>query len=333
MSQRKRQRELPDVSLVICTYNRKGELERLLKSLLRIEYSGDLDVMVVDDCSSENIVEMIDRFRALQDRFQIRYHRLNSNAGPAVGRNIGAGLCKGDYLWFLDSDTEVRRPSIMTDAMDFFFRFSQVGMLGGEIQPMGGRQYFISYSLFPNMAHSVSFIPLESAPPLEIAKDVLSTSNFFIRRNLFESVGGFGEKYTCLEDVDLSLRVVRRGYWRLISPKTSVTHYHSQSGREGGRFGFYTDPFTLSLAYHGNRIRLLCAHHPRRSKWLVMLDLLCFPLIAIRSLRNVRAMQHVSGKMGRSLRISDYLRGQAAGLFANYWQHYQRLLTGLTTIT
>jgi glycosyltransferase involved in cell wall biosynthesis len=89
------------ISVVIPTYNRSRSLRRCLISLLEQTYQH-FEVVVVDDCSSEDIKAVVDQFAA---RLEIQYKRLDVNfGGPAKPRNIGISMSQSEYIAFLDSD-------------------------------------------------------------------------------------------------------------------------------------------------------------------------------------------------------------------------------------
>lgn len=91
----------PLVSIVIPTYNRKIMLKRLLHSLLRGSYSN-IEIIVIDDNSNENIKKMI------QDNFKkdtrIKYFKNSKNLFAAGSKNVGLKNAKGIYVAFIDDD-------------------------------------------------------------------------------------------------------------------------------------------------------------------------------------------------------------------------------------
>ena len=84
------------VSIVIPHYNRPKELKRAIQSVLNQKTKHQIEIIVVDDCSTENFQRM--------ERNSIQYVYLNKNQGPGYCRNIGKNLAQGKYIAFLDSD-------------------------------------------------------------------------------------------------------------------------------------------------------------------------------------------------------------------------------------
>jgi glycosyltransferase involved in cell wall biosynthesis len=95
-------------------YNSRDTVERCILSAIRTGYP-DLEIIVVDDGSSDGspqiVSELMRRYPGI-----IRYINQGRNYGPTRARNTGAKDAKGDYLFFLDCDTEV--------LPDLFKRFS-----------------------------------------------------------------------------------------------------------------------------------------------------------------------------------------------------------------
>ncbi|EAW35722.1 glycosyltransferase family 2 protein [Lyngbya sp. PCC 8106] len=88
-----------DVSVIIPTYNRIYMLEEALKSVLTQEFDGTVEIIVVDDNSSDKTSEIIDHKYP-----QINLISLKQNGGAAAARNRGLSVAKGKYIAFLDSD-------------------------------------------------------------------------------------------------------------------------------------------------------------------------------------------------------------------------------------
>lgn len=90
----------PLVSVVIPTYNRAGALRRCLDSLTR-QTTGDFEVLVCDDGSTDDTAEVV---REYADILDITYTSAENSGGPARPRNRGVALARSPYVAFLDSD-------------------------------------------------------------------------------------------------------------------------------------------------------------------------------------------------------------------------------------
>lgn len=96
-------KKIPLVSVIIPVYNSAKFISQTLESLL-YQTMKDFEVVVVDDCSTDNSVEVVESFA---EKFGGRLHviKLPKNTGtPGLPRNIGIQFARGKYICFLDSD-------------------------------------------------------------------------------------------------------------------------------------------------------------------------------------------------------------------------------------
>ena len=91
----------PKVSVIVTTYNRAGLLPRAVESVMAQTY-GDFEVLVVDDCSTDDTPTVIAGFADPR----IRAFRHDANRGQSAARNLGITEAQGKYLAFLDDDDE-----------------------------------------------------------------------------------------------------------------------------------------------------------------------------------------------------------------------------------
>jgi glycosyltransferase involved in cell wall biosynthesis len=89
------------VSVIMPAYNAEAYMARSIESVLA-QTRSRLELIVVDDCSTDGTFEGVSEKAALDDR--IRLHRLPKNAGVAAARNAGIERARGEYVAFLDSD-------------------------------------------------------------------------------------------------------------------------------------------------------------------------------------------------------------------------------------
>lgn len=92
---------MPEVSVIIPTYNRVRVLGRALDSVCR-QTLPDIEVLVVDDASTDDTESFV---RSYADT-RVRYVKCDRNGGPAAARNVGMSQAQARYIAFLDSDDE-----------------------------------------------------------------------------------------------------------------------------------------------------------------------------------------------------------------------------------
>lgn len=114
-------------SIVIPTYNRRHTIGAAIESVL-VQGPSEIEVIVVDDGSSDGTVEWITQTYARQPVRILRNVRLK---GPAGGRNTGIQAAKGELVAFLDSD-DAFLPGHLTESWAAFERFPELEVLFGR---------------------------------------------------------------------------------------------------------------------------------------------------------------------------------------------------------
>jgi len=88
------------VSIIIPTYNSAEFISRSVSSALN-QTLKEIEVIVIDDHSTDNTEEIIKKF---ENDKRLKYISLSENKGPGAARNIGLDLAKGEFIGFIDSD-------------------------------------------------------------------------------------------------------------------------------------------------------------------------------------------------------------------------------------
>lgn len=97
----------PLVSVIIVNYNGGGVTLRSVMSVLNSDYPN-LEVVVVDNGSTDGSAERVESLGLPQ----VRVVKLGRNMGFSHANNVGAGIARGDLLFFLNNDAFVERGAI-----------------------------------------------------------------------------------------------------------------------------------------------------------------------------------------------------------------------------
>lgn len=89
------------ISIVVPVYNAEKFLIDTLKTIEKQTYTN-WELIFVDDCSTDNSVEIIKG--AIKEKLKIKLFQLETNSGAAVARNTGINEAKGRYIAFIDAD-------------------------------------------------------------------------------------------------------------------------------------------------------------------------------------------------------------------------------------
>ena len=185
----------PDVSVVIPTYNRRVMVREAIDSVLAQTAAG-FELIVVDDGSSDGTAEDLAQLGAEHAKTVRTEH--TASRGPAAARNRGVAIASAPLVAFLDSD-DLWAPEKLARHLEFMREnpgcaISQTD----EIWIRNGRR------VNPGMRHRKrggDFF-IES-----LRTCLVSPSAVLMRKELFDSIGGFDEDLSAAEDYDLWLRI------------------------------------------------------------------------------------------------------------------------------
>lgn len=226
----------PLVSVVIVTYRSSNELPACVESVM--QQSVPLEVLLVDNASSDQTPKIINDYAA---RFDNIHAILNSqNLGLAAGNNCALGKSQGKYLLILNPDTVLPERTLQR-MLTFMEDNPDIGVIGPQSLYQGGSSH-VSFHRYWGMLS----VLLWRIIPYRISRsiydrfssykrqDVLFVSGacLFVRRAIFEQIGGYDPQYflTVEDALDLCLRVKKTGYRVVFLPEVQVVHFTGRSG-------------------------------------------------------------------------------------------------------
>jgi GT2 family glycosyltransferase len=227
---------VPRASVIIVNYNGREYLEECLRSLLD-EDCRHYEVILVDNASTDGSAEYVERIFP-----EVSVIRNETNQGFGQGSNLGVRRARGTYLAFLNPDTvvepgwlEVLIAALEADTLAGLAT-SKILLLADpeRINTCGNEIHCTGLTLCRGMGMGRNAF----ADLIEVS--AVSGAAFAIRREIFESLGGFDEAFFLyMEDTDLSWRARLAGY-RCVYVPQSVVH-HDYSLRLGVRKTFYQE--------------------------------------------------------------------------------------------
>lgn len=96
------------ITIVIPVYNVEAYIEDCLRSVVAQTYKGEIECIIVDDCTPDGSCDIIERFiKEYTGNIQFKLLHHEKNRGLSAARNTGIDAATGEYIYFLDSDDEI----------------------------------------------------------------------------------------------------------------------------------------------------------------------------------------------------------------------------------
>ncbi len=213
----------PLASVIIPIYGHCDHTLRCLTSIAANPPAAPIEVIVVNDCSPDNsaeVLQAIDGIRLLSNP---------TNMGFIRSCNRGASEAKGQFLYFLNNDTEVT-PGWLDELVRTFELFPGTGYAGSKlIYPDGRLQEAGGIIWQDGSGWNFGRLQDPSLPVYNYAREVdyCSGAAIMVPKALFDELGGFDEHYVpaYCEDADLALKIRDKGYRVIYQPMSVVIHY------------------------------------------------------------------------------------------------------------
>ncbi|HVB24623.1 MAG TPA: mycofactocin biosynthesis glycosyltransferase MftF [Ktedonobacteraceae bacterium] len=312
----------PHISIIIPSYNRAAQLERCLRSLYALDYpQHHLEIIVVDDASTDETVAMLDRLmqEPAMQHCPVRIITHTTRQGVAISRNTGAQAAKHDLLAYIDSDC-VASPKWLTELVPAL-QDTHLAAIGGMLRSYDtvstlGHYEDVRSSLFMGMRpQQVRF---------EGPLTYLPTASMLVRREAWQHIGGFAP-LTFGEDVDFCRRLLTHNFQILYLPQGTVYH------------DYRTQPkafLSIRVSYASAEAALLQRHPTERRILLLPPEQAAFAALAIvglwglllallkRESTNAHRSHYAEGIMG-TVSISGLPFALLLTLFGAHKRHQQ----------
>ena len=182
------------LSIIIPTYNEEDYLPKLLESI-KMQSFDDYEVIVADANSTDKTREIAKDYGCI----------IVEGGLPAVGRNNGAKIAKGEYLLFLDSDLELT-DDYLRDVL-YEFRMERCGIAITQMLPMSNR---VDDKLFHDFANQF-MISVENIKP-----HGAGCYGIIVRKQLHDECNGFDESLNFGEDTDYIERLAKKDRFKVL---------------------------------------------------------------------------------------------------------------------
>ena len=214
------------VSIIIPTFNNLELTGRCLARIRANTLPETYEIVVVDNASADGTAE----FLKAQEDIRLILNEENRNFAGAC--NQGARASEGEFLVFLNDDTEVH-PGWLEPIVADFEADEGLGAVGVKLLYPNGRIQHAGVVFFDSKfpEHLYRLAPAAAARVNKRREfQAVTAACIAIRRDVFIEVGGFDEAFrNGYEDIDLCLKIGAAGYRILYEPDSVVTHHESVS--------------------------------------------------------------------------------------------------------
>lgn len=189
----------PEMTIIIPVYNERHTIGSILRSIKLQNHISYCQVIIVDGGSTDDTVEVA--------RSEPFVQVVSSERGLAKQMNTGAAHAKTPILWFLHADSTLPNP----DTIGFILNImNDEDIVGGacNFQLRGHDLYYRFITKMVNLRAG-------------LLKRVYADQGIFVRREIFNKIGGFRD-IPCY-DLDLALRLKALGNFEIAAPKVETS--------------------------------------------------------------------------------------------------------------
>jgi GT2 family glycosyltransferase len=222
----------PLISIIIATRDRVALLDRCIRSIEKAADYPHFEIIVVDNDSAEA------ETRAYFEQSRHQIVRSPGQFNFSAINNAGARAARGEYLLFLNNDTEVVTADWLASMLEWAQQ-PEIGCVGAKLLFPDDSIQHAGVTLHDGSA----FHPCYGRQPdertwieSELVRNFSAVTGacLMVRRSLFQEIGGFDETFpVAYNDVDLCVRIMRAGYRNAYTPH-AVLYHHESSSRPPG---------------------------------------------------------------------------------------------------
>jgi glycosyltransferase involved in cell wall biosynthesis len=177
----------PTFSVVTICRNERTRIEKTIQSVLSQTHPG-VEYVVIDGASVDGTLDIVQTYRA-----NLTYFASEPDRGIYNAMNKGAAVASGDYLLFMNSGDHFASDDVLQ-------RVSDAGL---------GDDVIFGYVMNPEGIPKKRLGPARFEPLAYLASSTLPHQATFMRRQLFDELGGFNESYRIVADYELLVRAAR----------------------------------------------------------------------------------------------------------------------------
>lgn len=224
-----------EFSVIVACRNEVKYIEKCIKSIMNQEFNGEYELIVVDGMSKDGTFE---KLKKLKQKYKFQLYQ-NPVLNAAAGRNTGIKKAKGEYTAFIDGDA-IAHPDWLIQIKKTFEKNPKVAGVGGpDLLPekSSSRSKIIGQVMTSPVARGGKLNPSTQHSLMKENKFVehIPTCNLCLKKEIYDKVGVFDEKFVKGQDLELNYRITKAGYKLLYSSKIKVVHHRKHHIRSFSR--------------------------------------------------------------------------------------------------
>lgn len=228
------------LSIILLTYNSEKYIKPCIESLVK-KYQvhlkrGDIEIIIADNFSTDDTALLAKKIASEFD--SIFLVRFDKNYGFAKGINKASSHARGEFLLFLNPDTEFLEGDFLKMA-EYMRKHENVAITSGRIIDYGGKQEPSAGKIYTLPRLLIWAVGLEEtvgvrkALNTETSVEFVSGGCMMVRRINFEEWGGFDEKlFMYMEDMEFCYRVKKMNKDIFFLPYATIKHRGQGSGNK-----------------------------------------------------------------------------------------------------
>lgn len=224
----------PRISIIIPTKDKVHLLQRCVAIIHERSSYKNYELIIVDNHSKNPVT--IDYLTFVQQKGICKVISFNEPFNYAKMNNFAVQQAEGEYLLFLNNDTEVISPDWLEELLSYAQQ-KHIGAVGAKLLfPNNTIQHAgVIIGLGGVAGHAFYSLPASEPGYMGLATvtrncAAVTGACMMLRRTVFEEVGGFDEELDiAYNDVDLCLRIIQRGYYIVWTPHAVLYHHESAS--------------------------------------------------------------------------------------------------------
>lgn len=239
------QHPAPVVSIIIPVCNQIDYTSKCLRSIAeQTAEDGKIEVIVVNDCSTDNTVEILNQVQGLK--------RIDNqkSLGLFESYKLGVHEASGEYIYFLNNHTELR-PKALENLLSILEKHPEVGAVGSKIISSDGNLVAAGGIVWQNATVEHYGVQENAAAPQYNylrSVDYCSGTSLLIKRRVFAALGNLSSNFTSsyYQDVDLcfairhqlGLKVIYQPQSEVIDFREIACHQELDSSTQSDRYNF-----------------------------------------------------------------------------------------------